>query len=132
MIMFSAPIFSFIPWVKQAETCRSEVWKDIQAIIVDRKKAIAAGEEPADDCITAMLNNNLSEKDMIDHTVTLICAGHDTTAFFSSYVCLLLAENPDCQEKLRALIYDQVGDRNDITADDISKMTYLHEVTAHP
>lgn len=128
MIMFSAPIFSFIPWVKQAEKCRAEVWKDIQTIIVDRKKAIAAGEEPADDCITAMLNNNMSEKDMIDHAVTLICAGHDTTAFFSSYVCLLLAENPDCQEKLREDIVALLGDSNDISADDISKLTYLHQV----
>lgn len=128
MIMFSPPLFSFIPWVKQAVTCREEVWKDVHKIITDRKQAIAAGEEPAEDCITAMLNTDMSEKDMIDHTVTLICAGHDTTSFFSSYICLVLAENPECQEKLRDCILAQVGDRNDITADDIAQLAYLHQV----
>jgi cytochrome P450 len=118
--------------VKQAQRCREEVWKDFQKIIVDRKKDIAAGAEPVDDCITAMLNNNMSEKEMIDHTVTLVCAGHDTTAYFASYVCLLLAENPDAQEKLREHIFAQIGDRNDISPDDIAQMPFLHQVRLPP
>ena len=127
--MFSCPIFDFIPWVKHAKMCRTEVWKDIQKIVTERKKVIAAGEEPRDDCITAMLNNDMSETDMIDHTVTLICAGHDTTAYFASYACSLLAENQECQDKLREIIFAQIGDRTDITPDDIAQMPYLHQVS---
>ena len=128
MVIFSIPNWSFIPWVKDVQSCRVEVWKDIQKIIADRKEAIAAGEEARDDCITAMLNNNMTEKEMIDHAVTLICAGHDTTAYFASYICLVLAENPECQEKLRNIILAQLGDRADVTPDDIAQMPYLHQV----
>ena len=128
LVIFSIPNFSFIPWVKQAMNCREEIWKDIKNIIEERKKVIAAGETPRDDCITAMLNNNMSEKEMIDHAVTLICAGHDTTAYFASYTCLVLAENPECQKKLRDIMFAQLGDRTDITPDDIAQMPYLHQV----
>jgi PHYB activation tagged suppressor 1 len=128
MVLFSIPNWSFIPLVKGIRKCREEVWKDIAKIVDDRKKVIAAGEEPHDDCITAMLNNDMSEKDMIDHAVTLICAGHDTTAYFASYICLLLAEHQDCQDKLREIIFAQLDDRTDISPDDIASMPYLHQV----
>jgi len=128
MIIFSLPLWNFVPQVKLANKVRKEMWIDIQKIVNERKHIIELGEEPPDDCITAMLNNNMSEKDMIDHTVTLICAGHDTTAFYSSYVCLMLAENPECQEKLRADIAAQVGERDEITPDDIAQLAYLHQV----
>lgn len=128
MIQFSTPLFRFIPWVDATMTCREEMRKETYRIVENRRKAIAAGEDVPDDCIAAMLDNDLDDKDMVDHTTTLICAGHDTTAFFSAYVCLLLAQNPNCQEKLRDLIFAAVGDRTDITTEDISAIPYLHQV----
>ena len=48
----------------------------------------------------AMVREKMSVKDIDDHFITLVCAGHDTTAFFSSYMCYLLAAHPATQEKL--------------------------------
>lgn len=128
MIQLSVPLFRFIPWVNNAMTLHDEIAKETKIIVENRRKAIAAGEDVPDDCIAAMIDNDMDEKDMIDHTATLISAGHDTTAFFSSYVCLILAQNPECQEKLRDLIFEAVGDRKDINTDDIAAIPYLHQV----
>ena len=62
---------------------------------------------------------------MTDHTITMVGAGHDTTAYFASYVCFLLGEHPECQEKLRQCVVDVMGDREEVTADDITSMKYL-------
>jgi cytochrome P450 len=63
---------------------------------------------------------------MTDHITTMVGAGHDTTAFFASYVCYLLAQHPQCQERLRECVRAVVGAREEVTADDIASMQYLH------
>ena len=62
--------------------------------------------------------------------VTLICAGHDTTAYFSAYLILCLAQNPDCQELLRTEILRVVAGSSEITAEHVSEMKYLQKVHA--
>ena len=76
----------------------------MKEVMANRRKALERGElADVDDCLSAMIRDNMSDVDVIDHMVTLICAGHDTTAFFASYMCLLLAQHPDCQELLRSI-----------------------------
>ena len=58
----------------------------------------------------------------------MLCAGHDTTAYFSAYLCLALAQHPEVQDKLRAVIMETLGEREEVTGDDISAMKYLHQV----
>ena len=78
----------------------------MEVVLETRRAALAKGEmTDVDDCLSTMISENMSNKDVIDHMVTLICAGHDTTAFFSSYMCLLLAQHPSCQEILRYNLY---------------------------
>jgi cytochrome P450 len=131
MIAFSIPNWSFIPIIKFLNNVRYQIWNDMKPLVEARRLKIAnntCSPEESDDCITAMIQNNMSDKDMQDHLVTLICAGHDTTAFFSSYLCLILAENPDCQDKLRLEVERQLNGRNEITGDDINEMKFLHQV----
>lgn len=87
-----------------------------------------AGNCDIDDCLTAMIKDNFNDKDMKDHMITLIAAGHDTTAFFSSYMCFLLASHPESQEKLRQEINTVVGDSPVVTADHVAEMKYLAKV----
>lgn len=86
------------------------------------------GEDVKEDCLTIMLREKMSEQVMSDHMLTLICAGHDTTAYFSSFLCYLLAANIEEQDKLREEIFRVVGDSTDITADHIPQMHYLRKV----
>eukprot|EP00595_Chromulina_sp_UTEXLB2642_P001534 CAMPEP_0196767862 /NCGR_PEP_ID=MMETSP1095-20130614/42048_1 /TAXON_ID=96789 ORGANISM="Chromulina nebulosa, Strain UTEXLB2642" /NCGR_SAMPLE_ID=MMETSP1095 /ASSEMBLY_ACC=CAM_ASM_000446 /LENGTH=290 /DNA_ID=CAMNT_0042136617 /DNA_START=861 /DNA_END=1734 /DNA_ORIENTATION=- len=64
---------------------------------------------------------------MFDHIVTLLSAGHDTTAFYASYLCYLLGQYPTTQDKIVEEINNVVGDREYITADDVSEMKYLQK-----
>jgi cytochrome P450 len=75
-----------------------------------------------------MIEQNMSENDIEDHFVTLMAAGHDTTAFFSAYMCYLLSCNKDVQDRLREEIFATIGDRTEFTANDIADMKYLSKV----
>ena len=129
IITLNIPSWDIFPMVRTVKEFRRELWRDMKVLVEKRRAQMERGEaEDIDDCLTAMIKNNMQEKEMIDHFATLVGAGHDTTAFFSSYICLLLAENPDCQQKLRDEIFTKLGDRTDISADDIAEMKYLHKV----
>jgi cytochrome P450 len=98
-------------------------------LLENRRAAIQRGEDvDVDDCLSAMITNNLSNEEVADHMVTLIAAGHDTTAFFSAYMCMILAQHQDCQEILRKEIFDQLAGRTEVTADDVTEMKYLQKV----
>lgn len=127
-ITVGLPMFSFTPWYKVVMTCRNTVVGACWPLLEKRRQAIANGEDVPNDPLTAMVRDNLTDEDIADHLVTLVCAGHDTTAFFSAYTALLLAQNPKVQEKLREEIEQVVGDREEITLDDIDKMGYLRKV----
>jgi len=92
------------------------------------EKKINKGECDIDDCLTAMITAKLSDQDMDDHLMTLICAGHDTTAYFTSYLCFLLATHQDAQDKLRKEIIDAIGNRSAVTADELVEMKYLQMI----
>ena len=81
-----------------------------------------------DDCLSAMIREKIPENDVQDHVMTLVCAGHDTTAYFSAFMFLLLAQHTDVQDKLRQELLEIVGDKEDVTMEDISKLNYLYKV----
>ena len=81
-----------------------------------------------DDFVTAIKSGELTVEEVAEHMVSLCGAGQDSSSYFASYACLLLAKNPDVQTKLRNAILDEVGDRENITADDIAKLTYMNQV----
>ena len=47
---------------------RIEVWKDMKEVLQARRAAIAKGDD-VDDCLSAMIRENMSDKDMLDHMV---------------------------------------------------------------
>ena len=51
--------------------------------------------------------------------------GHDTTASGISWCCYNMANNPEYQEKCREEIQAAVGDRNELSWEDMSKFPYL-------
>jgi cytochrome P450 len=126
VIVFNLPMWDFLPDMKILNKCNEKFHDLFKHFLQIRKDALARGEmTDVDDCLAAMIRENLSEKEMIDHFVTLVCAGHDTTAFFLSYTVYLLAQNPEVQEKLYNQIMEISGNREEITTDDYAEMKYL-------
>lgn len=130
VIVFGIPMWDWIPWVKFLKQFRSDILSDFQRIADERKQLIAKdGSLAPDDCLTAMLTEpGMTLKDMHDHYMTLICAGHDTTAYYSSFLAYALAENPEVQEKLVQEIESKLHGKDLITTDDIAEMSYLSKV----
>ena len=119
----------FVPhMVRQVKTGR-KVFEDTNDDVVEnRRLAMKNGEERKDDCLQAMIDANMSKVEIDEHLVTMLMAGHDTSAYFSSYMCYLLAQNPDAQNRVCAEIKEKIGDRDEITADDCVEMKFLTKV----
>jgi hypothetical protein len=56
-----------------------------------------------------ILNQQMSDSEIVDHVFSLLCASLSGTANIASFMCLLLAQNPAVQEKLRNEIYMTTG-----------------------
>lgn len=128
MVTFSMPTSNLNPYVRKIKHAKNFFWNEIKDNLKERRAAIASGTETRDDCLTAMINDNMNDEEMLDHLTTLICAGHDTTAFFCSYMCYLLANHQDEQDTLREEINRVMGDRTVVTENDVTDMKYLSKV----
>ena len=135
MLLFKEPYLpSILPYSKMVGTFNNMCADFLNRCIDERKQRIAQGESFEDDALAALINDRtLTDTDREDHFKTLITAGHDTTAFFMSYMAYLLARNPQIQQKL----YDYLDETLEggiqrpnlcITADEFANLKYLHFV----
>ena len=69
----------------------------------------------------------MSDKQLRDEAMTLIFAGHETTAHALVWTWYLLAKNPDKTAKLREELERVVGDRR-VEVDDLPNLPYLEMV----
>jgi cytochrome P450 len=125
VIIFNQPLWEFLPDIKLIRKVEKIIQKVLQRSLNERKALKEKNEDLPDDCLQAMINADLPEQEMFDHFMTLICAGHDTTAFFISYLVWLLGQHQEIQDKLYNHIMERLGDRNEVTADDFAEMKYL-------
>lgn len=136
MITLGLPMWDIFPAVAVIRTGREELWRDMQEVVENRKAMLARGEGlDIDDCLAAMINERMNDKDMLDHLTTLLSAGHDTTAYFAAYMCFLLASHQDIQDRLRAEVISTVfkdGSMDmsaiNLTGDDVGEMKYMQKV----
>lgn len=74
-----------------------------------------SGEEPG---------QKLSEKQIHDHIVTFLAAGHETTAIALVWTCYLLSQYPQVRSKLQEEIRSVLAGREP-TLEDLAKLPYL-------
>jgi cytochrome P450 len=77
--------------------------------------AAQSGEEPA---------TKLTEKQIHDHILTFLAAGHETTAIALAWTFYLLSRHPQVREKLQDEIRTVLAGRTP-TVDDLAKLPYL-------
>lgn len=129
LIMFGLPLFPFLPQVKALDTVIKEIKIDFAFSLNRRRAEHAEGINlDCEDCLNAMLAQRYTEKEMFDHFITLLSAGHETTAYFVSYLVYLLAQHQDVQDQLRAEIQQHFQGRTEVTPDDIAELSYLSKV----
>lgn len=94
---------------------------------LDRAAADIAASESQTAVLTHLTNAHAGTKTLRDEIVTLVFAGHETTAGVLTWTLLLLAHHPDVQAALRAEVMDVLGDREP-TAGDLSELRLLAAV----
>ena len=67
-------------------------------------------------------------EDMIDDFITFFGAGQETTANTLAFCFIEIAKNPLVAKKLREEIDSVLGDRNEVTNEDLTKLKYVSSV----
>ncbi|GAB1608246.1 cytochrome P450 4X1-like [Argonauta hians] len=70
-------------------------------------------------------NETISDKEIHDHVITFMLAGHETTAVTITWVLLQLARFPHIQDKVREEIRSVIRDGSPITDDQLEQLQYL-------
>ena len=92
----------------------------VGAEIARRRRAGTDGEDMLSSLIAATdeEGGRLEEGHVLDHVLTLLFAGHDTTTSTVSFLAYELARNPEWQGRLREELAEVCGDREP-TADEL-------------
>jgi cytochrome P450 len=97
---------------------RLKLVRVVQDIIDERRKAAAgSGKESVQDDLLGMLlaardedtGEGMTDQHIQDEVMTLLLAGHETTANALTWTFYLLSQNPDVEQKLRAELKDVLG-----------------------
>jgi cytochrome P450 len=101
----------------------------IDRIIQQRRE----DKEDAGDLLSLLIHaqdedgSRMTTQQLRDEALTLFLAGHETTASTLSWAWLLLAQNPQAEEKLHAELDSVLGDRAP-TLDDLPQLVYTNHV----
>jgi cytochrome P450 len=76
-----------------------------------------------------MRGANMDNKQLRDDLMTMLIAGHETTAAVLTWALFELMRNPDCMAKAREEVDRVIGDREP-TMEDIKQMKYIRLVVA--
>jgi cytochrome P450 len=105
----------------------------VYGIIEERRRRREAGEAPADDVLSLLMNamdedgSRMSSKQLRDEVMTLFIAGHETTAVTLGWAWHLLAQNPAVEQRLADELCSILGGRAP-SAEDLPRLTYLDAV----
>src|SRR6266446_7180581 len=107
-----------------------EKLKSSSGRVADAERQTAGG---AKDLLTLLLTardddgNSMSDQQLRDEVITLLLAGHETTALNLSWSWYLLAQHPEVEEKLHAELDAVLGGRPPSAAD-LPKLQYTDRV----
>lgn len=115
----------FVPTPANRRLTRANATMDriAYALIEDKTR------EPGDDVISMLLEaryedgSELPKKQVRDEVLTLMAAGHETTANALSWTLVLLSRQPDVRRKLEAEVDEVLGQRAP-ALEDLPKLTY--------
>ena len=119
----------FVPTTRNRQIRRANAVMDQIAfrLIADKRR------EPSDDVLSMLIESRdedgdpLPDRQIRDELLTLLGAGHETTANGLSWTIMYLSKHPHVMRRLQAEVDDVLGEREP-TFDDVAKLTYTRRV----
>jgi cytochrome P450 len=101
----------------------------IEEMVEDRRRDPGDHDDLLTTLVTATDDegHGMTDEQLRDEMMTLLTAGHETTALALTYSFYLLAQNPAAREELHAELDARLGDR-DPTMADLPKLVYTETV----
>lgn len=101
-------------------------------LIDDRRAALARGEAVGDDLLSTLVRasdeeGGMSDEQLRDEVITLMLAGHETTAIALTFTLMLLADHPEVADRLDAELHEVLGGRSP-GFDDLPRLTWARHV----
>jgi cytochrome P450 len=134
--MFEMVTLSMVPmWVplpKQVRfrRARKELHRVVRHLVTERTNQYGPAGGDGDDVLTRLIASTGAERDprtgerrMSDELITLLLAGHETTASTLGWACHLLDRHPEVLDRLAAEAHEVLGERLPVY-DDLRRLTY--------
>lgn len=105
----------------------------LNQVVLPMIEARRASGEDTGDLLSMLLmakdesGDGMSDEQLRNETLTLVLAGHETTANSLTWTLYLLSQNPDIAEKLQEEINSVIGNRLPTLAD-LKNLTYTEDV----
>ncbi|KAJ0061157.1 hypothetical protein NL108_008841 [Boleophthalmus pectinirostris] len=104
--------------------------------INERRMAMQNGENVPKDILTQIIKSagqeeHMTKEDeeiMLDNFVTFFIAGQETTANQLAFCIMELGRHPEILEKVKQEVDNVIGEKLDISYDDLGNLTYLSQV----
>ena len=118
---------------RRFRNARRTIDEVVHRIITEHRRSLAAGR-PDQDLLTLLLQvrdeetgEGFSDEHLRNETVTLLLAGHETTANALTWTFYLLSRHPAAEERLRREINTVLGDRIP-TLEDLPQLAFTKRV----
>ncbi|MDJ0837886.1 MAG: cytochrome P450 [Acidobacteriota bacterium] len=112
---------------------RAELDRMVADLIRERREGGARGG----DLLQALMaarddddNGRLSDEELRNEVVTMIMAGHETTANAATWTWYLLSQNPEAEARFHEEVDAVLGDGHTPTTDDLERLPYTRQVFA--
>jgi cytochrome P450 len=129
-----AELFDYIPWhpaTRRFKHAKADLDAVIYRLIEERRR----DERDRGDLLSILLStrdedgNPMPPELVRDEALTLLLAGHETTANALAWTWDALARNPDVEARLHAELDTVLGDRDPVSAD-YPRLNYTRDVVA--
>ena len=128
-----APIPKWVPtpWNRRVKRQIADLDELIYGIIAERRRGPITGT----DLLSRMMQSQdadangegMSDRQLRDEVITLLSAGHETTATTLAWTWYLLAQHPEIESRLAADCNTFLGGRAP-TADDVPRLQYVEQI----
>jgi cytochrome P450 len=120
-----------LPSVRRVDAAREDLRSVVHALIADRRRTGTGGRDVLSlllDARDADTGEAMSDDQIADEALTLLLAGHETTANALSWALSLLARHPEAQARLHAELDDVLTSDRRVSLDDVPRLVWTTAV----